>query len=168
MSLSMYAASVPVFRRHLANLAAVLARAAAWCAERSIDEQALLQSRLYPDMFTLLKQVQVATDFARGGGARLAGQEPPREAGGEQSFADLVARVERSIAYLETLSAADIDGSEDRQISYQLGRFPIDMKGQPYLLDFVLPNFFFHWTTAYDLLRHNGLAIGKGDFIGRG
>jgi hypothetical protein len=168
MTISMYSASVPVFRRHLANLAAVLAKAEAWCAERSIDEQALLQSRLFPDMFTLSKQVQVASDFARGGATRLAGQEPPKEAGGEQSFADLIARVERSIACLDALPASALDGAQERRITYQLGRFPIDMPGHAYLLDFALPNFFFHWTTAYDLLRHNGLAIGKGDFIGRG
>jgi len=168
MTISMHSASVPVFRRHLVNLAAVLAKAQAWCAERSIDEQALLQSRLFPDMFTLLRQVQVASDFARGGATRLAGQEPPKEAGGEQSFAELIARVERSIACLDALPPSAFEGSETRRIRYQLGRFPIDMQGQAYLLDFALPNFFFHWTTAYDLLRHNGLAIGKGDFIGRG
>jgi hypothetical protein len=168
MTISMYAASVPVFKRNLANLSAILEKAAAHCTAHNITEPALLQARLFPDMFAFTKQVQVAADFAKAGVGRLAGTEPPKFDDTEQSFADLKARVDKTIAYIETFTAAQIDGKEDVQVSYMMGKFPIDMKGQAYLLGFILPNFYFHYTTAYNLLRHNGVAIGKGDFIGRG
>ena len=168
MTISMYAASAPVLKRNLANLAAVLDKAAAHCAAHNITEPAMLQARLFPDMFTFTKQVQVAADFAKAGVGRLAGVEPPKFDDTEQSLADLKARVEKTIAYIETFTAAQIDGSEEKQVSYMMGKFPIDMKGQAYLLGFILPNFYFHYTTAYNLLRHNGVGLGKGDFIGRG
>ena len=168
MTISMYAASAPVLKRNLANLAAILDKAAAHCAAHNITEPAMLQARLFPDMFTFTKQVQVAADFAKAGVGRLAGVEPPKFDDTEQTFADLKARVEKTIAYLETFTAAQIDGSEEKQVSYMMGKFPIDMKGQAYLLGFILPNFYFHYTTAYNLLRHNGVGLGKGDFIGRG
>lgn len=166
MTISMYQASVPVFRRGLGALGAILDKTAAHCVEQKIEESALLRARLFPDMFDFTKQVQVAADFAKGGAARLAGLEPPKYDDNEASFAELKARVERTVAYLGTFTAAQIDGSEQRRISYQLGRFPIDMQGLPYLLDFVLPNFYFHYTTAYDLLRHNGVPLGKRDYMG--
>jgi len=168
MTLSMYSASVPVFKRHLGNLAAILEKAGAHCVTANITEPALLQARLFPDMFTFARQVQVAADFAKAGTARLAGAEPPRFDDSEHTFADLKARVDRTTAYIGTFTAAQIDGSEDRHVSYMMGKFPIDMKGEAYLLNFIMPNFYFHYTTAYNLLRHNGLALGKGDFIGRG
>jgi len=168
MTISMYAASAPVLKRNLANLAAILDKAAAHCAAHNITEPAMLQARLFPDMFAFTKQVQVAADFAKAGVGRLAGVEPPKFDDTEQTFADLKARVEKTIAYIETFTAAQIDGSEEKQVSYMMGKFPIDMKGQAYLLGFILPNFYFHYTTAYNLLRHNGVGLGKGDFIGRG
>ncbi len=168
MTISMHAASAPVLKRSLTALAAILDKAAAHCAACNITESAMLQARLFPDMFAFAKQVQVAADFAKSGVARLAGVEPPRFEDTEQTFAELKARVEKTIAYIETFTPGQIDGSEDRQVSYMMGKYPIDMKGQAYLLGFILPNFFFHYTTAYNLLRHNGVAVGKGDFIGRG
>ncbi len=166
MTISMYAASVPVFKRSLAGLAAILDKAHAHCANHNISESALLQARLFPDMFTFAKQVQVACDFAKSGVARLAGVEPPRFEDNEQTLLELKLRVEKTIACIETFTAAQIDGAETRQIAYMMGKFPIDMPGQTYLLGFILPNFFFHYTTAYNLLRHNGLPIGKRDFMG--
>jgi hypothetical protein len=166
MTISMYAASVPVFKRNLVALAAILDKAAAHCAAANHSESAYLQARLFPDMFAFAKQIQVAADFAKAGAGRLAGKEPPRFEDTEQSFAELKARVEKTIAYLDSFTAADIDGSEEKQVSYMMGKFPIDMKGEAYLLGFILPNFYFHYTTAYNLLRHNGLAIGKRDFMG--
>ena len=166
MTLSMYQASVPAFIRTLSNLTSVLEKAAAHAAERKIDESAFLAARLYPDMFTFTRQVQIATDFARGTGARLAGAEPPAVEDKEASFAELAARVDRTIDYLRTLSPASIDGSETREIVRPVRGVPKKFNGLDYLVVFALPNFYFHSTTAYNILRHNGVAIGKGDFIG--
>jgi len=166
MTLSMYQASVPAFIRTLSNLRAILEKAAAHAREHKIDEAAFLGARLYPNMFPLTRQVQLATDFARGTGARLAGAEPPAAPDTEASFAELVARVDRTIDYLRTLSAASIDGSETREIIRPVRGEPKKFNGQDYLLVFALPNFYFHTTTAYAILRHNGIALGKGDFIG--
>jgi uncharacterized protein len=166
MTISMYAASVPVFKRSLGGLAAILDKAHSHCASASITESALLQARLFPDMFTFAKQVQVASDFAKSGVARLAGVEPQRFEDSEQTLLELKARVEKTIAYIQTFTPAQIDGTEAKQITYMMGKFPIDYPGQTYLLGFILPNFYFHYTTAYNLLRHNGLAIGKRDFMG--
>ncbi len=166
MSLSMYDASVPGFIRALDALQAILAKAAAHAAEKKIVEAALLQSRLFPDMLTFTRQVQVATDFARGTGARLAGMEPPAVEDKETSFAELIARVGATSDYLRTLPAASFDGAETRPITRQVRGEPKTITGRNYLFEYALPNFYFHATTAYALLRHNGLAIGKGDFIG--
>ncbi len=166
MTISMYQASVPVFIRTLTNLRGILEKAAAHARERKIDEAAFLSARLFPDMLTFTRQVQIATDFARGTGARLAGTEPPAAEDKETSFAELVARVDRTIDYLRTLSAAGIDGSETREIVRPVRGEPKKFNGQDYLLVYALPNFYFHTTTAYALLRHNGVALGKGDFIG--
>ena len=166
MALSMYSASVPVFKHNLRALGAILDKAAAHCTATGHSESAYLQARLFPDMFAFARQVQITCDFAKNGAARLAGVEPQRFEDDEQTFAELKARVEKTIAYIETFAPTQIDGGDDRQVSYMMGKMPIDMKGEAYLLGFVLPNFFFHYTTAYDLLRHNGLAIGKRDFVG--
>ena len=166
MAISMYQASVPVFTRLLTNLKAILQKAAAHAQAKKIDESALLQARLYPDMFTLVKQVQLASDFARGTGARLAGKEPPSFEDNEKSFAELVARVDRTLDYLRTLKGAEIDGSESREIVRPVRGEPKRFTGINYLLQYALPNFFFHTTTAYAILRHNGIEIGKSDFIG--
>jgi hypothetical protein len=166
MSITMYQASVPQFIRMLGNLRGVLAKAAAHAVAKKIDESALLNARLFPDMFPLTKQVQIATDFARGTGARLSGVEPPPVEDREQTFAELIARVDVAIAYLRTLSASQIDGSEARQITRKVRGEPKTFAGLDYLLQYALPNFYFHTTTAYAILRHNGVELGKGDFVG--
>jgi len=160
MTISMYQASVPAFVRTLSNLRAILEKAAAHARDRKIDESAFLGARLYPDMLPFTRQVQIGT------GARLAGAEPPAAEDKEASFAELVARVDRTIDYLRTLSAASIDGSETREIVRPVRGEPKKFNGQDYLLVYALPNFYFHTTTAYAILRHNGVALGKGDFIG--
>lgn len=167
MNISMYQASVPVFIRMLGNLAAILEKAAAHAEARKIDPAVLVASRLYPDMFPLVKQVQIAADAAKGGAARLAQQEPPAFEDNEATFADLVARCGKTIAYLETLQPGQFDGSEDRTVTWKTRTATKSMQGMPYLLNHVNPNFYFHITTAYAILRHNGVEIGKGDFLGR-
>jgi uncharacterized protein len=166
MTISMYAASVPVFIRTLGNLKGILQKAAAHAQERKIDEAAFLNARLFPDMLAFTRQVQIATDFARGTAARLAGREPPSFEDKEQTFAELVGRVERTIDYLRTLGPADVDGSEAREIVRPIRGEPKKFSGIDYLLLYALPNFYFHTTTAYAILRHNGLAVGKTDYIG--
>ena len=166
MAISLYQASVPVFQQLLGSLRAVLAKAEAHAGAHKIDPAVLLQARLYPNMFTLTRQVQIAGDFAKGAPARLAGLEPPKYEDNEASFAELLARIDRSSEYLKTLKAAQIDGQEARTIEIKVGGQQMSFKGQPYLLHFALPNFFFHATTAYAILRHNGVELGKRDFIG--
>jgi hypothetical protein len=166
MAISMYAASVPVFVRTLGNLKGILQKAAVHAHEKKFEESALLTARLYPDMLAFTRQVQIATDFARGTAARLAGRDPPSFEDKEQTFAELVARVERTIEYVRTLGPADIDGSEAREIVRPIRGEPKKFSGIDYLLLYALPNFYFHTTTAYAILRHNGLVVGKTDFIG--
>ncbi len=166
MTISMHQASALAFSRGLSSLANVLRKGAAYAAERKIDERVLLESRLFPDMFPLAAQVRVATDFARGTCARLAGQEPPKWEDKETTFAELVARVERAQEAVRAFTPAQVDGSETREITRSIGGQPKTFSGLNYLLQFALPNFYFHTTTAYAILRHNGLAIGKSDFIG--
>jgi hypothetical protein len=167
MSISMYAASVPVFKQMLNALSAVLAKAEAHAQSKKIDAGVLPQARLAPDMFSLIRQVQIACDFAKGAPARLAGAEVPSWDDNEQTFADLQARIAKTLAFLDTFKPADIDGSEERPILLAPGT-PRErtFAGQPYLLSYALPNFFFHTTTAYAILRHNGVELGKKDFMG--
>jgi len=166
MAISMYQASVPVFIRMLTNLKGILDKGAAHAKAKKIEEAVLLNARLYPDMLAFTRQVQLASDFARGTGARLAGKEPPAFEDIEKSFAELAVRVDRSVDYLRTLSAGDIDGSEGREIVRPIRGEPKKFTGLNYLLQFALPNFYFHTTTAYAILRHSGVEIGKADFIG--
>ena len=166
MTLSMYQASVPVFIQGLTGLGGVIDKAAAYAAERKIDPAALLQARLYPDMFPFARQVQIATDFAKGGAARLAGVEFPAYEDSETSFEELKARVDKTIAFLRTLDAAQIDGSEERDISLVRRGETSIVKGQAYLLEQAMPNFYFHITTAYAIQRHNGVEVGKRVFLG--
>jgi uncharacterized protein len=166
MTISMYQATVPVFIRILTNLNAILAKAAAHGQAKKIDDSVLLNARLFPDMLPLTKQVHIATDFARGTAARLAGVETPVYDDNEQTFAELIARVDRTIDYLKSFKASQIDGSETREISRPLGTQPRKFSGINYLLQFALPNFYFHAATTYAILRHNGIEVGKGDFIG--
>ena len=167
MPISMYAAAIPVMSRTLNNLAAILEKGAAHAEARKIDPLVLCGSRLYPDMFPLTKQVQIATDVAKGGAARLAGQEPPRFEDTEAGFPDLQARISKTVAYLATFKPGQIDGSENSIITLKMRNDTMTFSGMPYLLDFVLPNVYFHVATAYDILRHNGVEIGKQDFLGK-
>lgn len=167
MTSSMYVNSVPLFKQLLTALRAILAKANAHVVEKSIDPQALLQARLFPDMFPMIKQVQIAADFARGITARLADVEVPVYEATETSFADLDALLARTLEFLESVKPSQFDGSEMREIILRPGT-PKERKlvGQRYLANYGLPQFSFHVTTAYALLRHNGLAIGKRDFMG--
>jgi hypothetical protein len=166
MAITMYQASVPVFLRMLTNLRSVLDKAATHAHAKKIDESAFIDARLYPDMFALTRQVQLACDFGAGTGARLAGKEAPVFDNTAKSFADLATRVDAAIEYLGMLSPAEIDGSEGREIVRPIRGQPKAFTGINYLLRFALPNFFFHVTAAYAILRHNGVEIGKGDFVG--
>jgi len=166
MTLSMYAASTPVFHRMLGNLAAILNKAAAHAEARKIDPGVLLNARLFPDMLPLIKQVQIASDAAKGCVARLAGVDIPKFEDDETSFADLQARIAKTIAFVDSIPSAQIDGTEDRAITLQLRERTLEMKGQDFLTNRVLPNFYFHITTAYNILRHNGIEIGKSDYVG--
>lgn len=167
MTSPMYTHSVPVLKQMLTALKAILARADAHLAAKSIEPQALLRVRLFPDMFPLIKQVQIAADFARGISARLAGVELPVFEGKEQSFADLDALLDQTLAFIDTLSAAQFEGSELKEVVLRPGT-PKEkrLSGQAYLSNYGLPQFFFHVTTTYALLRHNGVEIGKRDFLG--
>ena len=167
MTLSMYQASVPVFKQMLGALSGVLAKAEAHATARKIDPSALLHARLYPDMFTLLRQVQVASDFAKSVSARLAGVDVPGFEDKEETFADLQARIGKTLAFIEGLGVAQIDGSEARRIVTQAGT-PKEkiFSGQSYLLNYGLPHFFFHTTSVYAILRHSGVEVGKKDYIG--
>jgi hypothetical protein len=167
MTLSMYQASVPVFLKGLANLKAILEKAAAHAQAHKIDDTVLVTARLYPNMLPLSKQVQIASDFARGTTARLAGAEPPAMEDNEKTLADLIARVQKSIDYVKPFTAAQIDGSESREITRPIRGQPKTFTGLNYLLQYALPNFYFHSATAYAILRHNGVEIGKADFLGK-
>jgi hypothetical protein len=162
----MYALSVPVFVRTLGNLGAILDKAAAHAESRKIDPAVLLGARLFPDMFPFTRQIQIACDFAKGTAARLAGQEPPKWDDTEASFADLKARIARTLEFVQSLAPAAIEGSEARTIEVTMRGEPKRFQGLPYLAHVALPNFFFHAVTAYDILRHNGVELGKRDFIG--
>jgi uncharacterized protein len=166
MNNSMFQSSVPVFVHALNNLAAILAKGAAHAEAKKIDPTVLINARLFPDMFPLVRQVQIACDSAKGGATRLAGMEPPKDEDTEKSFAELIARCQKTIAYLQTLTATQIDGCEDKTITWQSRSSSYSMQGLPYLHRHVLPNVYFHITTAYNILRHNGVEIGKKDFLG--
>lgn len=167
MSSPMFSHAVPVFKQMLLALKAILTQAEAHVVTHSIAPDALLQARLFPDMLPLLKQVQIAADFARGISARLAGIELPIFAGKEGSFADLEVLLTQTLDFLDGLNPAQFDGSETREIVLRPGT-PKEKKlsGHAYLAHYGTPQFFFHVTTAYDILRHNGVAIGKRDFMG--
>ena len=168
MTVSLHAASVPVFNQMLGGLAGVLKKAEAHATERKIDPDAYLQSRLYPDMFPLLRQVQIACDFAKSVAARLAQAEVPAWEDNESGFEDLQSRIARTQAFLASLDPASFEGAESRDIVLRPGT-PKEkhLTGQAYLLNYGLPQFFFHVTTSYALLRHAGIEIGKRDFMGQ-
>ena len=167
MTISMHSASAPIFLTMLANLSSWLDKAAAHAEARKFDVQVLLQSRLAPDMLPLLRQVQIACDAAKFGVARLAGVEAPRFDDGETTLAELKARIEATLEFVRSVPAEQVDGSEERPVSVPLrNREPMAFRGEAYLKHFALPNFFFHVTTAYAILRHNGVQLGKADFLG--
>jgi uncharacterized protein len=163
----MYTTSVPVFKQLLGSLSAILAKADAFAAEKEFEPTVLLDARLVPDMFPLSRQVQIATDFARSVSARLAGVDVPAYDGNEQAFAELQGRIASTLAFIDSLSPAQFEGSETREIILRPGT-PKEKKlsGHAYLSHYGLPQFYFHVTTTYAILRHNGLGIGKGDFMG--
>ncbi len=167
MKISMYQASVPTFINMLNNLAAILEKAAAHAETKKIDPAVLVNSRLYPDMLPLSTQVQIAADNAKGSAARLAAVEPPKYEDNETTFPELIARVQKTVSYLKTFKPEQIDGSEEKTIVLEMRTRTLTFQGMPYLLNFVLPNFYFHVTTAYDILRHCGVELGKRDYIGK-
>lgn len=168
MPYTLYDAAVPAFRRQLKALAACLAKGAAHCEVRKIDPAVLLASRLSPDMYPLTRQVQIATDHAKGSLARLAGREVPSLPDTEASFAELDARIAKTLALVEACKAEELAGAESRQVVMLLGpqKMRFEFTGADYLNHFALPNFYFHVTTAYAILRHCGVELGKRDFIG--
>ena len=167
MTNALYATSVPLFKQMLGGLKDVLAKAEAHAVAKKIDPNALLQARLFPDMFPLLKQVQVATDFAKGVAHRLAGVEVPTMDDTELTFADLQARIDKVLSLISGLNAAQFEGAATREIVTQAGT-PKEKRftGESYLVNYGLPHFFFHTTSAYNILRHNGVEVGKRDYIG--
>ena len=166
MAVSMHPISLPVFVRHLNGLASCLKKAQAHYAEKKFDETTLLSYRFYPDMFSFARQVQAATDHARNCTALLAGLEAPKYEDNEKSLAELIARVEKTVAWLGTIKSEQIDGSEGKAVTVKMRDRELSYQGLELLLNRSLPNFYFHATTAYDILRHNGVEIGKRDFMG--
>ena len=162
----MYTLSAPVFVRMLRNLDAVLDKGAAHAAARKIDPAVLVNARLFPDMFPLSAQVRIAGDFAKGAVARLTGNEPPKYEDNETSFDDLKARIARTIAYVESFGPEQFADAATRTVTMKMRGEDKSFDGTTYLANIVLPNFYFHLTTAYDILRHNGVELGKRDFIG--
>ena len=162
----MYAASVPVIRQMLGSLSVVLTKAEQHAAAHKIDPAVLVQARLYPDMLPLSKQVQIAADFSKGLCARLAVVESPKYEDNEQSFADLQARINKTLAFIDSIQPEQINGSEARDIRFSFGTHTREFKGMPYLLHYAMPQIVFHVTTAYAILRHNGVVLGKQDFVG--
>ena len=167
MSISMYQVAVPVFVRALTNLQHVLKLGEAHAKEKNVEGSVLLQTRLITDMLPLVKQVQIATDMAKNGAARLAGVDPLKFEDNETSLDELYSRIERAIDYIKSFKPEQIDGSETRAITLKTRNGDLNFEGQTYLLHYVLPNLFFHCTTAYNILRESGANIGKADFTGK-
>lgn len=166
MQISMYETLVPTANRMLGNLSGFLDKAAAFAEARKIDAAVLLNSRLAPDMFALTRQVQIACDMVKGAAARLSGTEIPKYDDNEATIADLKARVAKTLAFINGIDAAKYAGAEDRDITLQMRTGELRFKGLNYLRDFVLPNMYFHVAATYMILRHNGVELGKNDFIG--
>ena len=166
MAISMYQVSVPVFVKGLANLRAILEKGTAHAQARKIDETVLVNARLYPDMLPLSGQIQIASDMARGTIARLTGSEPPAWDDDEKTIADLIARIDKTIEYLKSFTSSQIDGTETQEIKRKIRGQERTFSGLNYLLQFAMPNFYFHTATTYAILRHNGVEIGKLDYLG--
>jgi hypothetical protein len=166
MAISMYDLSVKTFVRMLTNLSAFIDKADAHAEARKFDGKVLMDARLAPDMFPFAWQVRIACDFAKGCSARLAGIEPPQHEDNQTTLAELRARIAKCLDFVRSVKPDQLAGSEDRDVTHALRTFTLNMKGLPYLTTFVLPNFYFHVTTAYVILRHNGVELGKRDFVG--
>jgi uncharacterized protein len=162
----LYEVSVPVFARMLRNLSALLDKLSADAAARKIEPSVLLDARLYPDMFPLTKQVQLACDFAKGASARLAGVPVPAFPDEEKTIDELKARIAKVVAFVESVAKADVDAGRDRDVTIKLRDRTVEIKGLDYLNKMAMPNFYFHCATAYAIMRHNGVAVGKLDFVG--
>lgn len=167
MALTMYQASIPALIRGLSNLSAILNKAAAHAETKGIAPEVLITARLYPDMFALTRQVQSVSDGAKGCAARLAGIEVPSFPDTETSFPELQERIAKTIAFLNSVTPEQINGSEEREVLLKMRSGELRFTGQNYLLGFALPNFYFHLTTAYGILRHNGVELGKMDYLGK-
>ncbi len=166
MPASLYPASVARFAHMLKNLAAMLDKAEAHCEARKIDPAALIGFRLYPDMFPFSRQVQIACDTAKGAAARLAGAEVPKHEDAEKTFPELRARIKKTLDFVQSFKPAQLEGAEAREVVIKLGGRDTSFRGEQYLFNFALPNFYFHVATAYAILRHNGVELGKRDFLG--
>jgi hypothetical protein len=166
MPLTMYEASVPAFIRVLGNLSKILEKAEAYAAAKKIDPQVLVNARLAPDMFPLARQIQIASDAVKGCAARLSGAEIPSFPDTESTFAELQERIAKTVKFLESADPAAFEGSEEKQVVVKGRESDRHFNGRDYLFNFVIPNFFFHVSIAYAILRHNGLEIGKMDYLG--
>ena len=166
MAMSMYQASIPQLTKMLSNLSNILRKGEDFAKAKNIDGTVLIGSRLAPDMFPLSKQVQIACDQVKNGMARLAGIEPPKFDDQETTFAELQERVAKTIAFANSIKPAQVDGSETKEIKFSIKEWNFEFVGEQYLLTWIIPNFYFHVTTAYNILRHNGVDIGKSDYLG--
>lgn len=164
--LAMFDASIAPLKRALSNLSHILKKGEAHADAKVIEHAVLLNARLFPDMYPLIRQVQIATDMSKGAVARLAGLEVPKYEDNEASFADLHARIAKTIAFIDTINPAQLEGSESREVTITVRKVDLKFTGQDYLLKWVNPNVYFHVTTAYNILRHNGVELGKPDFLG--
>lgn len=166
MPISMYEASIPVFTHVLGNLTAILEKGQAHARDRGFDPAVLVGARLAPDMFPLSRQVQIATDVVKGFAARMTGAQPPNWPDTESTFDELIARIGKAVDYLGTVDPSSLSGTWDKTISFAIRGEPVSFQGLAYLQKFVLPNLFFHTSMTYAILRHNGVELGKRDFLG--
>jgi hypothetical protein len=166
MALSMYQASIPQLKKMLINLSNILKKGEEFAKAKNIDSAVLINDRLAPDMFPLVKQVQIACDQVKNGMARLAGVEIPQFDDRETNFAQLQERIAKTIAFVDGITPAQVDGTEAKEIQFSIKEWKFEFVGQQYLLTWIIPNFYFHMTTAYDILRHNGVELGKSDYLG--
>ena len=166
-AITLYGATTPVFNQLLGGLAACIDKAAAHCEAKKIDPVTLINYRLFPDMFTFARQVQIASDTAKGAAARLGGVDIPKYDDTETTFAQLKERITKTLAFVNSVKPEQFAGAEDRDITLPMRAGPLTFKGQTYAMHFALPNFYFHCATAYNILRHNGVELGKGDYLGK-
>ena len=166
MAISMYEASIPQFKKMLGNLEAILKKAQQHSETTKVDEKVFLQARLFPNMFDLTKQVQIACDQAKNGLARLAGLEAPKFEVQEASFNEVLELIAKTITFIDSISTEQLNGADAKEIKFNIGEWKFEFVGNQYLLTWIIPNFYFHITTAYNLLRHNGVEIGKADYLG--